>query len=112
MEGLPIQLRAALRVTVDGLKGETAPTSLGYNDMAVMIAYGESDECGIPTINADMVSRFLLKNLAVPKDARMQPQVVQGYLERLEDAVLINKFLKLYENGSAIEICWTFPISS
>ena len=90
MEGIPIQLRAVLRLAVDGLKEKTAPTSIGYNDMAVMIAYGQSQEYGIPTVNADMISRFLSKHPAVPNNARMQPPVVQGYLEELADKALID----------------------
>ena len=89
MEGIPIQLRAVLGFVVDGLKEKIAPTCIGYNDMAVMIAYGQSKECGIPTVNADMVSRFLSMHPAVPSDARIQPQVVQGYLEELASAKLM-----------------------
>ena len=90
MDGIPIQLRAVLRLVVDGLKEKTAPTSIGYNDMAVMIAYGASQEHGIPTVNSNMISNFLSNHPAVPNDARMQPQMVQGYLEELADRALID----------------------
>lgn len=90
MEEIPIQLRASLRLAVDELKEKTAPTSIGYNDMAVMIAYGRSQEYGAPTVNADMISRFLSKHPAVPGDARMQSEMVQGYLEELASHALID----------------------
>ena len=90
MEGIPVQQRAALRFAVDRLKEKTAPTSIGYNDMAVMIAYGHSKEYGTPTVNADMISRFLSKDPAVPSDAIMQPQMVQEYLEELASKALID----------------------
>ena len=99
MEGIPIQLRAFLRLAVDTLKEKTAPTSIGYNDMVVMIAYGQSLEAGIPTVNAEMIFRYLAKHPAVPSDAKMQPQIVQGYLEELADKALIDK---LPEQGNYI----------
>ena len=91
MEGIPIQLRATLIFVVDGLKEKTAPTSIGYNDMAVMIAYGQSMEEGIPTVNANMISRFLSKHPAVQSDAKMTSQMVHGYLEELADKALIEE---------------------
>lgn len=91
MDEIPIEYKAALILAVETLREEPAPTSIGHNDMAVMIAYGQSLEFGIPTINTDMISRFLSKHLAVPKDARMQPKVVQGYLEKLADSRLIDE---------------------
>src|SRR3989338_6126023 len=90
-EGIPGQLRIVISIAVDGLKKGTAPTSLGYNDMAIMIAYGQSREFGIPEVHADMISKFLLKHPSVPSDSRMQPDVVQGYLETLAESAIIEE---------------------
>ncbi|MBU3913244.1 MAG: hypothetical protein KKE50_04070 [Nanoarchaeota archaeon] len=90
MEEIPIQQRTVLRFAVGKLKEKTAPTSMGYNDMAVMIAYGQPQGGGVLTVNAEMISRFLSKHSAVPSDARMQPSVVQGYLEELANNALID----------------------
>ena len=90
MQGIPLQLEAAIILAVEGLKREQAPTSIGYNDMAVMIAYGQSER-GIPTVDKTMVAEFLRKHPAVPEDARMTPDVVQTYLDVLADAALLER---------------------
>ena len=91
MERIPIQLIAAVSSSVDGLKELKAPTSIGFNDMAIMIAFGESTEMGIPTVNAKMISEYLGKKNAVPDNARMQPDEVQKYLNVLCGYNLIEK---------------------
>ena len=89
MEGIPRELEAVLSVVVNNLKELEAPTNLGYNDMAIMIAFGRSTEMGTPTVNAEMISEYLGKNSAVPDNARMQPDEVQKYLDMLQSNKLI-----------------------
>jgi hypothetical protein len=91
MENIPIELRAVVSLSVNGLKELEAPTSIGYNDMAIMIAFGESREMGIPTVSAEMISEYLGRHPAVPDDARMQPDKVQGYLDILHEYSLIEE---------------------
>ena len=91
MEGIPLSLRVTVSLSVGGLKEKKAPTSLGYNDMAVMIAFGESKAYVIPTVNSQMISEFLKKHPAVPADARMEPEAVQLYLDELVHYALIEK---------------------
>lgn len=91
MEETPPQSRATVVSAVEDLKKESAPTSIGYNDMAVMIAFGQSDEDGIPTVSADMIAIYLAKHVAVPEDARMQTEAVQGYLDFLTDRALLEQ---------------------
>jgi len=73
---------------MEALKETKAPTSIGYNDMAIMIAFGQSDEYGIPTVGASMIADYLARNPSVPEDAGMQSGAVQEYLD-----VLINNAL-------------------
>jgi len=92
MENIPVSQRASVIFVVNQLKGETVPTNFGYNDMAVMIAYGQSNEAGIPTVNSDMISRFLSTHPAVPADVgRIHPEMIQGYLDRLAKSHLIDE---------------------
>ena len=94
MEGIPRELEAVLSVVVNNLKELEAPTNLGYNDMAIMIAFGRSTEMGTPTVNAEMISEYLGKNSAVPDNARMQPDEVQKYLDMLQSNKLIESQIK------------------
>ncbi|MBI2631777.1 hypothetical protein HYW75_02130 [Candidatus Pacearchaeota archaeon] len=91
MDYIHSEYKVAILFAVNHLKEESAPSSIGYNDMALMIAYGESSEYGIPTVNSDMISRFLLKHQAVPINARMLPQTVKIYLEKLATENLIDR---------------------
>ena len=91
MAGIQLALRAVVSISVDGLKEIKAPTSIGYNDMAVMIAFGQSAEMGIPSVNSRMISEYLKKHPAVPADARMTPEGVQPYLDELVKYALIER---------------------
>lgn len=83
MQGILPQHAAGIVMNV-GLAGqEQAPTSVGYNDMAVMIAYGRSLEVPNPRIDVNMISKYLGKHPAVPHDARMDSDSVQAYLDKL-----------------------------
>ncbi len=90
MDGIPPELIAAVCASVDGLKQNKASSTIGFNDMAITIAFGHS-EYGTPTVNASNISDFLNKNPAVPNDARMKPDVVQQYLNVLNDSHLIEE---------------------
>lgn len=91
MERILPEHLAAIRLVVGGLKSRTAPTSIGYHDMAIMIAFGQSNEYGIPTVSADMVYKYLAKHPAVPLDARMGPETIQGYLDVLTENTLLER---------------------
>ena len=97
MQGIPRQLRVATIFNVDGLKGKQSPTSLGYNDMVVMIAFGYSDEYGTPTVSATMISEYLKKDPAVPADSRMEPSAVQSYLDELFSNRLLERNKKTHQ---------------
>lgn len=58
MDEIPLHCGAVILFAVQSLREDPAPTSIGYNDMALMIAYGEFREYGIPTFNSRMISRF------------------------------------------------------
>lgn len=90
MQGISPALEVAVVLAVSSLKEERAPTSIGYNDMAVMIAYGQS-EMGMPTVDREMVAKFLSRHPAVPTDARMAPEAVQQYLDVLVDRNLLDR---------------------
>jgi hypothetical protein len=87
-------LRAVVNLSVEHLREREAPTRIGYNDMAIMIAFGQS-ELGIPTVNSGMISTYLGKHPAVPEGARMGPDGVQRYLDILHDSTLIEAKEKL-----------------
>lgn len=90
MDKIPPELRAAVCVSVDGLKQSKAPSAIGFNDMAITIAFGDS-EYGTPVVNASNISDFLSRNPAVPNNAKMKPNVVQQYLNVLNDSHLIEE---------------------
>jgi len=91
MEGILPQHAAAVIACVKGLGQEHAPTSLGYNDMTVMIAYGRTGLPANPSMDANMISAYLGKNPVVPTDARMDSESVQTYLEKLVHFNLIEE---------------------
>lgn len=89
MEGILPQHRASINYVVGQLRERKTPIGVGYNDMAIMLAHGQS-ELGIPIVNSAMISSFLAKHPAVPEDARMESDRVQNYLQVLEEAHLID----------------------
>jgi hypothetical protein len=91
METMCTQEINVLRAILALLEQKTAPTSIGYNDMALMIAYGKSLEYGCHAVNPSMISGFLLRHSAVPDNIKMHPKLVRGYLEELADARLIER---------------------
>lgn len=64
-----------------------APTSLGYNDMAVMIAFGQF--IVNKPVNAELISKYLASSRCVPGDAVMPSELVDSYLEMLANRALI-----------------------
>jgi len=83
---------AALGVAVQGLKEDRAPTSIGYNDFALMFALTQEQLPGKP-ISAEYLSKYLRQHPAVPEDARLEPNGVEAYLKRLEGGGLITRMV-------------------
>jgi len=85
-------MAAVLGITVQGLKEDRAPTSIGYNDFALLFALTQEQLPGTP-ITAEYLSKYLKQHPAVPKDARLEPQGVEIYLERLLDDRLLTRMV-------------------
>lgn len=74
-------------LTVDGLKNkeyQRSPSSLGYNDIAVMIAFAHSDATPNLEFHAPLIQEYLSYGEYVPEDARkMNAFDIDSYLDIL-----------------------------
>ncbi|MBI2508307.1 hypothetical protein HYV89_05135 [Candidatus Woesearchaeota archaeon] len=78
----------ALGLAVKYLKEDKAPTSMGYNDFALMFALAQEQLPRQP-ITSDYISKYLVKHPAIPNDVRLEPKSVEEYLELLQKRGLI-----------------------
>ncbi len=105
-DGIHDAVRAGVWTSVKSLGERQAPTRFGYNDMAVLIAYGYSDEEGTPTVSAEMISEFLNRHPTVPDYAKLNREQVQLYLDELAKVTMLER----RGNGYRMREDISFPI--
>jgi hypothetical protein len=97
---------AVLLVAIEGLTSEEAPTSLGYNDFALIFAQAQAMR-GAKGVSAQFISGYLNQHPSVPVDARIpawtgdtQEAAVIDYLDVLADVKVIDPADHLVRDGT------------
>jgi hypothetical protein len=91
---IPEHIREKTTFALREVAASRAPTGIGFQDIALMIAYGEQEEDRMALINSGMLCKFLHGNQSAPETARlMQPSTAQRYLDSLSSVDLIEHTL-------------------